>query len=86
MCGDVDTLEFLEGAHAYGGCAVDVEHEEGRRYGDDGLSGICGHAVGDGAHGVLSDSPVDVSSCVVTIDAAFCLEIGLEENRLFQCC
>lgn len=60
---DVDLLEALEGAHADGGRGVEVKHEEGGGYGEEGAAVEGDEAVGDGCHGVFSDSVPFVSDC-----------------------
>ena len=78
VCGDVDGLKVLEGAHADGGGGVDVEHEKGGCDGEVGALVEAGETVGDGGHGVFADTVVNVATGVAAIDAALGFEIGLQ--------
>jgi hypothetical protein len=75
--GSMDDLKPLQCAHSHSWSCVKIEHEEGGGDRNEGIGCIGCQAVGDGAHGVLSHTIVDVSSTVVAGDAARCLQVGL---------
>jgi hypothetical protein len=55
----------------------DVEHEEAGSDGKDGSFAVGGETIGNGSHGVLADTPVDVPTRVVAVDAARRSQVGL---------
>jgi hypothetical protein len=73
----VDGLEVLKSAHADTGSGVDVEHEEAGGDREDRALTISGETVGDGSHRMFADTPMNVPTRVVAIDAAGGLEVGL---------
>jgi hypothetical protein len=77
LSGDVDLLEALKRGHAHTGSSVQVENKVGTRHGDKSAFVECRKSVGDGAHGVLADTVVDISTAVVSVQAASSLEFGL---------
>ena len=67
VSGDVDLLEALKRGHAHSGGSVQMEDKVCGCHGDEGAFVEGSESVGDGAHGVLTDTVVDVSTAVVSI-------------------
>ena len=54
------------------GGAYDVEHKKAGCYGNDSAEVEGCYTVRDSTHGVLADAPMDVTACIVAVDATSC--------------
>ncbi|KAH3669314.1 hypothetical protein OGAPHI_001435 [Ogataea philodendri] len=59
---DVDGLELLQASHSDGWSSVKVEHKERGRDWQEGALVVGSQSVGNGAHGMLSDTVLNVST------------------------
>ena len=75
--GDVNLLEVLECGHTYSGSAIQVEDKVCARHRDK-CSFVEGcKSVGYGAHGMLANTIVDISTTVVSAKATNSLKVRL---------
>jgi hypothetical protein len=77
VCCSVDDLEVLQCAHADCRRCVKIKHEEGRGDRDERVGRIGCKAVGDGTHGMLSHTVVDIPSAIISGNAACRLQFWL---------
>lgn len=66
--GHVDDVKVLQGAHTDGESGVQVEHEEGGGYWQNGLRCGGSETVRYGGHDVFADAEMDVSSYVTAVE------------------
>ena len=75
--GNVNLLEALKRGHAHTSSGVQVEDKVGACHGDKSAFVEGRKPVGDGAHGVLANTVVDISTAVVSVQLTSSLEFGL---------
>lgn len=77
MCRRMYDLELLQRAHSNSRCCIEVEHEERGCDRDKRVGRKSCQTVGDGTHGMLPHTVMDVPSAVVAYNPACCLQIRL---------
>lgn len=80
VSGDMDLLEALKRSHAYTSSSVQVEDKVRARHRDKCAFVEGRKPVGDGAHGMLADAVVYISTAVASVQIA-----GRSEFRLMPC-
>ena len=77
MCRRMYDLELLQRAHSNSRGCIEVEHEERGCGGNERIGSESSQTIGDGTHGVLTHTIVNVPAAIITGNTASCLQIRL---------